>query len=141
MGNEPDSSALPKLQFKMLQAGFTQLSSTPSSCLSHHFIPDLTHPVLCGSNATRQNKQPNHTERFPLLHMRKEEQQIPAECDSLVSSGAVLLMAFLLRKVSTVVEELFINLELLPTSKPSSLEHQFLFPRKAQQPRTNPAAP
>lgn len=32
-----------------------------------------------------------------------------------------------------MVEELFINLELLPLSKPSSLEHQFLFPGKAQQ--------
>lgn len=32
-----------------------------------------------------------------------------------------------------MMEELFINLELLPLSKPSSLEHQFLFPGKAQQ--------
>lgn len=52
--------------------------------------------------------------------MRNEEQQIPAACGSysLVSSGAVLLMAFLLRKVWTMVEELFINLELLPLSPP-----------------------
>lgn len=52
--------------------------------------------------------------------MKNEDQQILAASGSysLVSSGAVLLMAFVLRRVWTMVEELFVNLELLPLSPP-----------------------